>query len=190
MTLVDLWMLKAKLAKGRPFNAKKDIIDAAMDIINAAAFSFDDGMSTTKHQLDHLAGMTSTHIVECKDGSTDFPRLADLPDIAAISAVADHLGTQFRSVMPRLDHKIRMLTQPNLRRNFARKDAMISREIAKSLARFKAGDHTMFSALDHLLQREINAAQKADRQPVFYSSRIKDEVRHTNITQSVRSAKK
>lgn len=176
MALLELWSLKAKLANGRPFNAKKDVVDAAMDIINAAAFSFDNAMSTTKHQLDYLCGMGSSKWFESSDGSVEFPRLPDIPEIAAVCAVADHLGTQFRSVMPRLDHKIRLLTQPALRRNIALKDTMISREIARSLARFNNGDHTMFSALDHLLQREMNAASKADRPPVFDSPRIKDEV--------------
>ncbi|KAK6067157.1 cytochrome p450 monooxygenase [Seiridium cupressi] len=176
MMLVNLWTLKAKSANGKPFDARKDIVDAAMDIINAAAFSFDDSMSTTKHQLDYLAGNGASQIVTGDGGSIEFPRLPDIPDIAAISAIADHLGTQFRSIMPRLDHKIRLLTQPDLRRNITRKDAMISREIARSLARFENGDHTMFSALDHLLQREMNASQKAGRQPDFTSPSIKDEI--------------
>ncbi|KAI1870303.1 uncharacterized protein JN550_005231 [Neoarthrinium moseri] len=137
MALVDLWGLKAQLAENRPFDARRDIIDAAMDIINAAAFSFDGAM---------------------------------------ITAVADHLGTQFRSVLPRLDHKIRMLTDSELRRNFSRKDAMISREINKSLGRLQSGDGTMTSALDHLLQREMNAASKAGRQPYFHSPQISDEL--------------
>lgn len=176
MTLVDLWTLKASLANGKPINAEKDIINAAMDIINAAAFSFDDGMSATKHQLDYLLGGGSSNVVERDNGSLEFPNLDDLPDIAAIFTVTEHLGSQFRSIMPRLDHKIRILSRPELRRSIARKDAMISREIARSLSRFEGGDYTMLSALDHLLHREMNAAQKTGRQPDFYSHSIKDEV--------------
>jgi hypothetical protein len=182
MTLVHLWALKAKVADGRPFDAKKDVVDAAMDIINAAAFSFDESMSATKHQLDHLKGLEAAGSVRGVDGSIEFPRPPELPDIAAIHAVTDHLGTQFRSTMPRLGHKICMLTQPSLRRNIAHKDEMISREIARSLSRYNSGNHTMFSALDHLLQREMMAAQKAGRQPVFDSPRIKDEVRAPRST--------
>ncbi|KAH8198801.1 hypothetical protein TruAng_007024 [Truncatella angustata] len=176
ITLVGLWTLKAELAKEKPFDAKKDIVDATMDIINAAAFSFGDHMSTTKHQLKHLSELGQSQVVHGSDGAVRFLRLPEISDIAAISAVADHLGTQFRSMMPRLDHKIRMLTQPELRRNFARKDALISREIAKSVMRFDNGDRTTFSALDHLLHRERAAAQKANRKPVFHSPRIKDEI--------------
>lgn len=180
MTLVNLWTFKAGAANETPFDAKKDIVDAAMDIINAAAFSIGDSMSTTKHQLEYLTS-GNAKMVDRNNGSFEFSRLVDLPEIAAITAVADHLGTQFRSIMPRLDHKIRILTQPKLRRNIARKDAMISREIARSLQRFSSGDHAMFSALDHLLQREMNAAHKADRQPDYYSARIKDEVSPNNV---------
>ncbi|KAI0127598.1 cytochrome P450 [Xylariales sp. AK1849] len=176
MTLIDFWALKATAAKGKPFDALRDIIDAALDIINAAAFASDASMSTLKHQLDYLETVDHSQLVDSSHGSIQFPRAADVPDIAAIYTITEHLGTQFRSMKPRLDHKIRLLTSPKLRRSIAQKDAMISREIDRSVARFRSGDNTMFSALDHVLQREMSAAQKTGRSPDFHSPRICDEL--------------
>lgn len=147
-----------------------------MDIINAAAFSFDDSMNTTKHQIAYLQNREEAGVTSGKDNSVDFPTAPEIPDVAAFYGVIEHLGTQFQAIMPRLEHKIRLWSQPELRRNIARKDEIIAREISKTLARFEKGDHTLHSALDHLLHRESNAAKKADREPVFDSPRINDEV--------------
>jgi hypothetical protein len=176
MRLVDLWALKAGIADGKPFDAHRDIVDAAMDIINAAAFSSDDSMSTTKHQIDFLNSELGTDTAVQANGSIKFPRALDIPGIAAMSAVADYLGTQFRAIMPRLEHRVRMLTNPSLRLIFSRKNEVILNETKKSIARFESGDQTTFSALDHLLQREINASTKTGRKPDFFSPRIRDEV--------------
>jgi hypothetical protein len=178
LTLVELWALKVKTANGKPFNASRDILDAALDIINAAAFAFDDSMGTIKRQLDYLKTSKTPQCVQSAEESVEFARLPDTPDIAAIQTLSDHLGTQFESMKPRFDHRIKMLTSPKLRRSFAQKDEMIRREVVKSLERIESGDETMSSALDHLLQRERSAALKAGRKPEFHSKRIYDEVYH------------
>lgn len=176
MRLVDLWTLKAEIAGDRPFDARKDIVDAAMDIINAAALSFDDSMSTTKNQLDFLNSAEGTETTVAPDGSIQFARAADIPAIAAINSLTDYIGGQLRALLPKLEHRIRYLTSPDLRHKFARKNEAIRNETSKSLARFASGDKTTLSALDNLLQREMNASAKAGRKPDFYSARISDEV--------------
>ncbi|ORY68347.1 cytochrome P450 [Pseudomassariella vexata] len=174
--LVELWTLKAELANGRPFDARRDIFDAAIDIINAATFAFDDSLCTVKHQLDYLATTDSRQLPVNPDGSVDFPQLPELDDIAVVHALCDHIGNQFKSLKPKLSHKFKLLTDSSFRRNLARKDELITQEINKSLQRFESGDNTMFSAMDHMLQREREAAKKAGRKPDFHSRRIYDEL--------------
>lgn len=177
-TLVELWTLKAKAANGKPFNAAKDIFDAALDIINAAAFAFDDSMSTIKHQLDHLesAEALQATVTPSSDGSVEFSRSPDTDNTVMNTILSDHLGTQFRASHPRLNHRVRMLLNPALRRAFAQKNEMVSREVEKSLGRINSGNTDALSALDHLLLREMGAAKKAGRTPEFHSTRIYDEV--------------
>jgi hypothetical protein len=183
--LVELWSLKAKLGGGRPFNARRDIFDAAIDIINAAAFGLGDEQSTVKHQLDHLLSLSSSASSKPEqevftanaDGSITFPSLPQLPSIAAIEAVGKYLGEQFKASFPVLAHRINMLTDREMVRNFRRKDAFLRDEIDKAVLRLRRGEGGLRSAMDFVLQREMNQADKEGRTPVFHSPRIHDEVR-------------
>ncbi|KAI8627167.1 cytochrome P450, partial [Xylariaceae sp. FL1651] len=176
MSLVDLWSLKAKLGEGRPFNARKDIFDAAMDIINAVAFGLEDDQSVVKSQLNALLSRRDLPLPLSADGTVVFPDLPELPTIATIQAVSNHLGDQLNSLFPRLSHRYQMLTSPTLAKDFAQKDQFLRNEIEKAVMRLRKGEGGTRSAMDHILQREMNAAEKANRQPVFHSSRIYDEL--------------
>ncbi|KAK7954808.1 hypothetical protein PG988_015502, partial [Apiospora saccharicola] len=204
MMLVDLWTHKSRLARGRPFDALADMFDVAVDMINAATFAQDDDMSTTKMQLDFLLGAgdssasaststsTSTWTPEITSvdarGAVSFPRLPEPPDIEACRVLSEHVGVLFNSLAPRLEDRWRLLTSPRLRACVRRKDAMIRREIERSLERIAGagggggggdGDGATMgsrSALDHLLQREQAAATKEGRKPEFHSRKIYDEL--------------
>ncbi|RYO83345.1 hypothetical protein DL766_008466 [Monosporascus sp. MC13-8B] len=178
-SLVDLWTVKAKLTAGRPFNADRDIFDAAIDIINAATFGLDDDLSTVKHQLDSLAKMGDAELPLSPDGSVEFAHPPDVPEIAAIHEIGLHIGEQFKAFFPKITHRYKILTKPSLVKAISMRDKLIHDEIEKALARLRSGGRVR-SAMDHILQREMNAAKKADRLPVFHSPRIHDEVRDGN----------
>ncbi|RYP15252.1 hypothetical protein DL765_005827 [Monosporascus sp. GIB2] len=178
-SLVDLWTVKAKLAAGRPFNADRDIFDAAIDIINAATFGLGDDLSTVKHQLDSLARVGDAELPLSPDGSVEFAHPPDVPEIAAIHEIGLHIGEQFKALFPKISHRYKVLTRPSLVKAISMKDKLIHDEIEKALARLRSGGRVR-SAMDHILQREMNAAKKADRLPVFHSPRIHDEVRDGN----------
>ncbi|KAI3325576.1 cytochrome P450 [Xylariaceae sp. AK1471] len=175
MTLIDLWSLKSQLGESRPFNARRDIFEAAMDIINAVAFGLEDEQSIVKHQLDSLLSNNFRPTLNA-DGTLAFPELPALPDIAAIEAVANYLGEQFKVPFPKIIHRFQMLTNRNLVQNFARKDKFLRDEIDKAVVRLRKGESGTRSAMDHILQREMNTADKVGRQPVFHSPRIYDEL--------------
>lgn len=177
--LIALWARKAEFAKGRPFDIKQDVVDAALDIINAAAFGFDDSMSTTKQQLDFLNSMDPAELdpVVLANGSADVPWQPHTPHIAAIHEFGRHVGTQFKAISPKLAHPYKVLTSPTLGKAIARKNEMICREIDKALERLRSGESDTRSAMDHVIQREMVAAKKAGRPPVFHSPQIYDEVR-------------
>ncbi|KAI0401888.1 cytochrome P450 [Xylaria palmicola] len=176
MALVELWSVKARLGEGRPFNARRDIFDAAIDIINAVAFGLEDDQSTVKNQLDFFRAQPAFKPTTNADGSVAFPVLPTLPNIAAIEAIGVYLGEQFKVPFPKLVHRFKMLTDWALLKNFARKDEFLRGEIDKAVLRLRRGESGTRSAMDHILQREMNAADKAGRQPVFHSPRIHDEL--------------
>ncbi|KAI1344368.1 cytochrome P450 [Xylariaceae sp. FL0016] len=176
MALIDLWSWKAAVAQGRPFNARRDIFDVAIDIINAVTFGLGEDMSTVKRQLDSLVSMESLDVTTEPNGSVHFPELPELPDIAAIHALGDHIGDQFKSMYPVFHHRYKVMMNKVLAQNIATKDRLIHEEIDKAVARLQTGQAQTRSAMDHILQREMNAASKAGREPVFHSERIHDEL--------------
>lgn len=179
--LVELWTVKTQLAAGRPFNADQDIVDAAIDIINAASFGIDDDLSVLRHQLDSLASISDAELPIDANGSVKFTHPPDVPEIAAINRIGLHIGAQFKSMFPKFAHYYRLFTDPSIGEAFKVKDKFIYNEIEKALARYRNGNERTRSAMDHILQREMNAAKKAGREPVFHSPRIHDEVCHIPI---------
>ena len=174
--LVDLWTLKARRAAGRPFDANADVFNISMDIIIAAAFSVNDNLSTVKHQLDSLTGADPDDLPLNVDGTVAFTRLPSVPEIAAIEFLCHHIGEQFKSRFPRWSHRWKFLTNPALSEAIAVKDKFIHNEIEKAVTSFRNGNDNTRSAMDHILQREMDAASKAGRPPVFHSKRVHDEV--------------
>jgi hypothetical protein len=172
-----LWSVKAKATGGRPFEARQDIFDAAMDMVNAAAFAFEDDLSITKQNLNYIISAEKPPtIVNADHGALDFSRPPLVSEVAVLQAVAKFLGEQTISPAPKYIRWYKMLTDAKLRRNLVSKDDIIKSRIQKSLKRLEAGDKTQFSATDYLIQREHSVARKENRSPDFYSRRNIDEV--------------
>jgi hypothetical protein len=164
------------MAGGKPFEAKRDTFDAAMDMIHAAAFAFGDDMSLIKSQLANLVVKDGLKLSVDSNGSILFPRPPVVPEIAALQAVVNYLGDQVKAPIPKLSYWYRYLTDSSYRSNIAIKDQVIKAQINKSLQRHNSGDNTQESATDYLIQRENSVAKKEGRDPDFFSRRTIDEV--------------
>ncbi|KXJ89997.1 cytochrome P450 [Microdochium bolleyi] len=174
--LIDLWTRKADLTEGCPFDVKQDVVDLALDIINAAAFGLGDDMSITKQQLVFLDSLSRFQHTINADGSVTIPREPHVPDIAAIYEFGHHVGTQFKAISPTWAHPCKVLTSPTLAKAIARKNELIRREVEKTLERIRSGDNAMWSAMDNIILREMASAEKAGRKPDFHSPQIYDEL--------------
>ncbi|KAI6506487.1 hypothetical protein MCOR13_003427 [Pyricularia oryzae] len=172
--LLRMWSKKTQLAKGKPFNARPDIIEAALDMINAAAFAYDEDSCSVSRQIRHLDS-PDVRIDEKRDGSVDFSRAPDTEQAVVVHELGVYLGTQFVSPVPRLAHAFNYLTRPRLRRNLAKKEEIVFTEIRRALKRIEAGESTTASALEHLLRREMESARKAGREPNFFTPSVRDE---------------
>lgn len=177
LALIDLWSEKQKVAGDRPFEARQDIFDAAMDMINAAAFAFEDDLSITKQKWHYLVSKQQEAIT---DDSTEEmvnfinPQIPE--DIGVLQNVADFLGGQSTSPFPQITYWYRILTDSVLRRNMNLKDKIIKAQIKECSKRLEEGDGTQLSATDFMIQRESSVARKENRAPDIYSRRIVDEV--------------
>lgn len=175
--LVALWEVKAQYANGRPFEAINDIFDCVSDMVNGAAFAIEDTMSATKHQLEFTVGLKNLNVEDREDGSVNIPRAPDQPTLVAFHRLTEYQGEQARSINAPIQHKLRMLTDPSLRNAFKVVREVFTSEIKKSLARMEGkSDTVMMSALDQMLSRENQYAEKHGKKPEYFHGRIIDEV--------------
>lgn len=94
----------------------------------------------------------------------------------AFHRLTEYQGEQARSINAPIQHKLRMLTSPALRNAFKVVRQVFTEEIKKALARIEVeGDGAMMSALDQMLLRERQYAEKHGKKPEYFHGRIIDE---------------
>jgi hypothetical protein len=171
--LVELWQLKAKLAKEHAFEASRDIYNGALDFIFATTFGLDVRQSTTGAQIDLLIDTKSIPDVTEESKPVDFPIAARPPVFEAILTLTESLETSVKSPSPKLHHWfLRQL--PYMRRARSVKEDFITKELDKAVQTFESGKNA-HSALEDILHRELLAAKKENRVPNYKSRAIYDE---------------
>ncbi|KAL2828394.1 cytochrome P450 monooxygenase [Aspergillus cavernicola] len=180
-SLVDLWARKAQLANGHPFSASEDFYNAALDAIWAVTFPLDPKDSVINAQRQLLAGTTSinTTILSTDiDEPAVFPE-APIPDAPkSILTLTESLESVMISPLPKFTFWL-MSQLPYMRRARAAKETMISTELEKAKVRFSGNtkkDQVARCALDDILHRELAAAEKEGREPVYNTRTIYDEL--------------
>ncbi len=157
--LVQLWRIKASLAKGHPFQADGDIIHAALDAIWAVTVGGNVG--TTKTQVDHLTPIDSLDLAKDKDEAVKMPKGPVPIFFSALTTITAALETMTSSPSPVLHHFI-LRQFPKLRKAFAVKDKSMESLLKQARAQFLDQEHDRpaESAMDHVLRREVGAAEK------------------------------
>jgi cytochrome P450 len=164
-----------KLASGRPFRADRDVYYAALDFIFAATFGLDYKTSATEAQKRFLLSKPGIKIPDSIDEAVQFP-VSDRPRaIEAIVTLNESMEAPMKSPIPRLHHAL-LRQLPYMRKAREEKEDLITAEIEKRISRFESGDTTKLSALDDILQRELNTAKKEGRTPNLKSRAIYDEL--------------
>lgn len=176
--LIDLWEFKMDAGYGRPFAAFQDIADATVDIILAVSFGFEDRHSVMRRYVESLASEPKPRASTDPMEPVEFARPPHSPDIDDLVTVNKSLHVAITSPIPSLHHWI--LKKTKWRKAFRRKEEIVTEEINKAVKRLAVGDGSDSSgksAMDHMLLREMSAARKAGREPVFNMPSMRDEVR-------------
>ncbi|RBQ81482.1 hypothetical protein FVER53590_30470 [Fusarium verticillioides] len=180
-TLVKLWHEKCVHANELPFDGKRDIQRATLDVITATSFGLDDENSATKRQLDDMLARSNAGVKFTQPGKkvVDFPVHPLTKELDATLTIVESSAVGFSSPMPRWHYWI--LSQFPYLKNAARiREEWTRREIDKAVAAIpKDGSENtlaMRSALEFMVLREAAAAQKAGRPPRFHRRRIYDEL--------------
>lgn len=190
-TLISLWKRKAEIAENRPFSAHKDIIRTTLDSVHAFAFGEGFEYNATIPQLELLEGLVPDEIQallrEGAAGSDD--EVVQFPDaeyhdvVNATLALTESLETVQGTPSMRLTWILLQL-KPQHRRAMKIKDACHLKELKRAVSHMNqqgqdgAGDATprIRSAVDHMIQREKQLAQKDDRAPEYLSPVMMAEV--------------
>lgn len=175
LKFIDLWKLKADIAKGRPFRADEDVNVMAFDIIKIVALGEGDSQSMTDLYQDIvLKSNFEDQYPESKDSAFTFPDHLPNEDLMAHQVQQDAVGASVTSPSPALFHKINN-RKAAMKKAYDVKNRMLEKQIGFAVKRAESGEEVK-SALDYMIRREINAAKKADRQPAFDSPYMKDEL--------------
>jgi len=166
-----------RLASGRPFSARDDIHNFAFDAILAATFPFDPENSTVSAQLQVLQQISSGLNDHDIDEAAEFPSVPNSPIFQAILTLTDSMETSMKSPTPVIAHWF-LRQMPSMRKAYKQKEAYITSELDNSVKRFTEGKDEQITkcALDHIVSRELASARKENRQPVYYTRSIYDEV--------------
>jgi len=162
--LLELWKVKARLAKGRPFSITEDIKQSALEIIWAAAFGEQIGVAQTQIKL--LSSGVDINLPKDTDLEVVFPHVPPPEAFQSIVTVSDSVSIPLNSPFPRLHHQLAVRLVPHLRKATHHKEQMISGGIRRSQAKFahaSDNDDAVKCALDLVVQREAQMAKKEGR---------------------------
>ena len=201
MELVGLWQEKLRLSGpgSQAFSAKHDVTHSALEAIWAAMFGTGGTTTITMKQTNLLSSLTPGSIKRYNNGALDFPE-ADRPTaFDTILRLTDTFETVCKSPFPLITgcklHLILTLGRPEkhhadssilgfLPYRFSNlvkaKNSVIINEIRKAEQRprdIKGEQGRIFNAVDHMLHREAQQADKEARGPEYYSKAMIAEVK-------------
>ncbi|KAJ5041963.1 cytochrome P450 [Bipolaris maydis] len=177
-SLVELWRLKAHIAKGRPFEASEDIVEFSFDSILSAATGLENDHGDVQRQLSFLSRIEFNKHHELINTPLNepimIPSAGRSEKLAALTVDEESLWKGFYMPWPRLYHRLNKL-RPSVRNAGRTLRGYIESRIAKAAPNLAKGCQPE-SALDYVIQREIKAAEKAGRAPNLQDPRIRDEI--------------
>ncbi|KAK1812427.1 hypothetical protein LTR12_013222 [Friedmanniomyces endolithicus] len=175
--LIDFWREKVRLAQNHPFDVHKDLYKAGLDVIWAASFGSDIGV--TKNQLECLRGIDRLDGPTETDTAFAFPTAADPGDFTAIMTLAESVEIPMSSPMPRIHQRLALRFLPRLASATKMKDRLIKEHIDASWLKFSAAkEGDTRCALDLIIRREVLIAGKEGRAPAYDTQVIADELGH------------
>ncbi|KAH8590933.1 cytochrome P450 [Bisporella sp. PMI_857] len=173
--LVELWRIKSLKTQGRPFDVSNDIVLFSFDAILSAAMGLSDSGGDLDHQIA-LHGATKSLDTEdsMSDNAVTLEAAERSAELKALTIDEESLGRAFYFPSPRLYHLVNKL-RPSVRNAGKTLRKYINSQIDKAVQNLGKGCEPQ-CALDYVIQRELEAAEKAGRKPVLDDPRIRDGI--------------
>ncbi|EFQ25191.1 cytochrome P450 [Colletotrichum graminicola] len=180
--LVDLWKTKARLAGGRAFSADQDFYHAALDAV--LDFGFGDSYlhRALKPQAELLMGQEkqSVQAISATADPVEFPIAQPHESIKAILAAGDLIQDIAESGFVKLTWWWKKL-QPRERKLMDQRAQFVKEQVYRAIEKLQKdtdedSESWVKCAVDLIIQRERKFAKKEGREPVYWSSVMKDEL--------------
>lgn len=178
-TLIDLWRVKSRIAGKRPWYAAEDVNHVALDAVMAFAFGQNFDHSMTRPTITAIESWRSKDALKGSQGQDDpvlFPKGPVDDVIQATLDLTAVVGEVQGNPLPDLTWAY-VMRRPRIKRATKLKETYIKKELEHAVERL-GGDRegVIKSAVDHLVVRENNLAEKDKRNPDYYSRIMIDEV--------------
>lgn len=182
--LLSLWELKHRIAKGRPFEAEKDIFYVALDAVTSFSFGASFEHNAIDPQLKMLQASEATITTSQLPGASrdlpiDFPRAHIGDALQACLTITDAVEGQLSTLFPAFKWWRRENFEPSLLNAVKTRRELCRREIEKAVSQLEVrGDDESWvrSAIDLMVRREKLTAEKEGREPQYYTDHMIDEV--------------
>jgi cytochrome P450 len=176
LDLISLWKQKTQLAKGRPFDAEKDLIRCIVDIIIGTTFGFQVNSLRT-----HEAGLEKTVSAASLDTPITFGAGKDNEAFTSIRALEDSVQIAMSSSFPRIVLPLALRFLPSLASAKRYTDKMIEDQLKTAWSKFSkaqdlAGNDQVKSVADLLVQREVQMAGKENRKANYNNPVVRNEL--------------
>lgn len=176
LRLMDLWGEKERRAEGRCFDAEGDVFSMALDAV--LDFAFGDALSerALPSRVEALKGSPRT-IVNEEEDVVSFDSPPEHPVLESLLRITEAAGEIVASPFPALKwHMMRLRSSE--RASMRTRDEEVKEQIRQSLWKQSQPDaaDTAKSAVDMMLLREGEAAEKERRAPEYFSRSMLDEV--------------
>ncbi|KAK1979262.1 cytochrome P450 [Colletotrichum cereale] len=183
-SLIKLWEIKIELAEGRPFDADLDAYYLALDAVVAFSYGASYPHRALLPQIELLRSLQSGHSAPLRQGLNEHGAIR-FPEAQVDRALRDTLTmvktaeVMQASVVPRLTWWWLSKT-PKVRNAWRARDEFVSGQINKAVQRMgsmhDASDEWLGNAVDLIVSRERQFAEKEGRVPQYVTQVIIEEV--------------
>ena len=176
LEVMRLFVMKMKLANGRPFSVKKDFEYASLDVMLYFAFGKNWAYTATGPQVERLSKMDASEVkAGALDQPVEYPIVPLVEFLDSVYAAPEVVEKTINAIMPKLQTWW-WSKQSWYKKIFDEKERIMKQQVAISVENYRAGH--VETGLEHMLMREEAQAEKQGRKPDFESTVFRDEVRY------------
>ena len=176
LDFIDLWRYKTKAANGRPFSATHDLEALTSDIILASSIGIgkeESHISKVRHLVNSIEPATSS--TGQQDSICVFPSCEPDKLLRSVQILGQAIGEAAEAPSQKL-YWLAARFRPYIRKAQRDRRMILQSYIDRAGLRIcsKAGSPSPRAAVDFMVSRELDAAQKAGRVPIFDSEHFHD----------------